>query len=191
MLFYPPRTFPFHSAYIVKSVKSLSRVRLFVTPWTVAHQAPPSMGFSRQEYWSGWPFPSLEDLPDLGIKPRSPALEADALTSEPPGKPGYGQMNTFDGNVYPSGGAHWWYFSTPKIHKTFESRIWHRDFPGGPVVKNLPAKAGDMGSIPGPGRFHMPQSNEAVCHNYQSLCALKLMLFTKRSHHNEKPAHQN
>ena len=68
-------------------VKSLSRVRFFVTPWTVAHQAPPSMGFSRQEYWSGLPFPSPGDLPDPGIKPRSPALQAKALTSEPPGKP--------------------------------------------------------------------------------------------------------
>jgi len=57
------------------------------TPWTVAHQAPPSMGFSRQEYWSGVPFPSPEDLPDPGINTRSPALQADALTSEPPGKP--------------------------------------------------------------------------------------------------------
>ena len=65
-------------------VKSLSRVRFFVTPWTVAHQAPPSMGFSRQEYWSGLPFPSPGDLPDPGIKPRS---LADALTSELPGKP--------------------------------------------------------------------------------------------------------
>ena len=68
-------------------VKSLSRVRLFATPWTVAYQAPPSMGFSRQEYWSGLPFPSPGDLPDPGIEPRSPALEADALTSEPPGIP--------------------------------------------------------------------------------------------------------
>ena len=67
-------------------VKSPSRVRLFATPWTVAYQAPPSRGFSRQEYWSGLPFPSPEDLPDPGIKPRSPALKADALTSEPPGK---------------------------------------------------------------------------------------------------------
>ena len=57
------------------------------TWWTLAHQAPPSMGFSRQEYWSGLPFPSPGDLPDWGIKPRSPALQADALTSEPPGKP--------------------------------------------------------------------------------------------------------
>ena len=65
-------------------VKSLSRDQLFVTPWTVAYQAPLSMGFSRQEYWSGLPFPS-GDLPDPGIKPGSPALEADALTSEPPG----------------------------------------------------------------------------------------------------------
>ena len=58
---------------------------LFVTPRTVAHQAPPSMGFSRQEYWSGFPFLSPGDLPDPGIEPRSPALQADALTSEPPG----------------------------------------------------------------------------------------------------------
>jgi len=67
-------------------VKSLSRVRLFATLWTVAHQAPPSMGFSRQEYWSGLPFPSPGDLPDPGIEPRSSALQADALTSETPGK---------------------------------------------------------------------------------------------------------
>ena len=68
-------------------VKSLSRVRLFATPWTVAYQASPSMGFSRQEYWSGLPFPSPGDLPDPGIELRSPALEAGTLTSEPPGKP--------------------------------------------------------------------------------------------------------
>ena len=67
-------------------VKSLSHVRPFATPWTVAHQALPSMGFSRQEYWSGLPFPSPGDLPSPGIKPRSPALQADASTSEPPGK---------------------------------------------------------------------------------------------------------
>ena len=70
----------------VKWVKSLSRVWLFATPWTVAHQAPPSMGFSKQEYQSGLPFLSPGDLPDPGIKPMSPAFQADALTSEPPGK---------------------------------------------------------------------------------------------------------
>ena len=68
-------------------MKSLSRVRLFATPWTVAYQAPPSMGFSRQEYWSGLPFPSPGDLPDSEIEPGSPTLQADALTSQPPGKP--------------------------------------------------------------------------------------------------------
>ena len=62
-------------------VKSLSRVRLFAVPWTVAYQAPPSMEFSRLEYWSGLPFPSP------GIEPRSPAFQADGLPSEPPGKP--------------------------------------------------------------------------------------------------------
>ena len=66
-------------------VKLLSRVQLFATPWTVAYQAYPSAGFSRKEYWSGLPFPSPGDLPDPGIEPGSPALEADPLTSEPPG----------------------------------------------------------------------------------------------------------
>ena len=61
---------------------------IFVTPWTVAYQACPSMGFSRNEWWSGLPFPSPGDLPDPGIEPRSPALQADALPSEPPGKSG-------------------------------------------------------------------------------------------------------
>ena len=74
-----------HTHTCVK-VKSLSCVQFIATPWTVAYQAPPSMGFSRQEYWSGLAFPSPEDLPDLGIEPRSPALWVDALLYEPPGK---------------------------------------------------------------------------------------------------------
>ena len=53
-----------------------------MTPWTIARQAPLSMGVSRQEYWSGLPFPSPGDLPDLGIEPRSPALQADSLPTE-------------------------------------------------------------------------------------------------------------
>ena len=65
----------------------LSHVPLFATPWTVAHQVPLSMEFSRQEYWSGLPFSSPEDLHNSGIKPRSLALQADSLPSEPPGKP--------------------------------------------------------------------------------------------------------
>ena len=64
-----------------------SRVRLCATPWTAAHQAPPTLGFSRQEYWSGLPFPSPEDLPNPGIEPTSPALQADSLPAEPQGKP--------------------------------------------------------------------------------------------------------
>ena len=68
-------------------VKSLSRVRLFATPWTVTYQAPLSMEFSRQEYWSGLPFPSPEGIPNPGIEPGSHALQADTLPSEPPGKP--------------------------------------------------------------------------------------------------------
>ena len=67
-------------------MKLLSRVQLLVTPWTVAHQAPPSLEFSSQEYYSGLPFPSPGDLPDPGIELGSPALQADALVSEPPGK---------------------------------------------------------------------------------------------------------
>ena len=67
-------------------MKSFSCVRLFLTPWTVAYQAPPSMGFSKQEYWSGLPFPSPGDLPNPGIELGSPVLQADALPSEPPEK---------------------------------------------------------------------------------------------------------
>ena len=67
--------------------QSLSRVQVFVTPWTIAHQAPLSMEFSRQEYWSGLPFPSAEDLLYPGIKLGPPALASKFFTTEPPGKP--------------------------------------------------------------------------------------------------------
>ena len=66
--------------------QSLSCVQLFVTPQTAAHQAPLSMEFSRQEYWTGQPFPSPGDLPNPGIKLRSPTLHTDSLPSELPGK---------------------------------------------------------------------------------------------------------
>ena len=75
----------------VSEVNSLSRVWLFATLWTVAYQAPQSMEIFRQEYWSELPFPSPGDLLDPGIEPRSPALQADALPSEPPGKPSSGK----------------------------------------------------------------------------------------------------
>ena len=90
-------------------MKSLNHVRLFVIPWTVAYHAPPSMGFSKQEYWSGLPFPSPEDLPKPGIEPGSlaaPALLADSFPNEPPGKLNaytYSEVNSIInwGNEYP------------------------------------------------------------------------------------------
>ena len=69
-----PTTASFYTGLGTQWVKSLSRVRLFATPWTVAYQVPLSMGFSRQEYWSGWPFPCPGDLPNPGIEPGSPTL---------------------------------------------------------------------------------------------------------------------
>ena len=76
----PEGSFFLASVYASPSVVS-------VTPWTVAHQATLSKGFSRQEYWVGLPFPSPGDLPNPGIKPGSPALQADSLPSEPTWKP--------------------------------------------------------------------------------------------------------
>ena len=76
--------------------KSLSRVQLFVTPWTVAHQTPPSTGFSRQEHWSGLPFPPPGDRPHPGIEPASPTSQADPLSSEPPGKPEMTRAMAYD-----------------------------------------------------------------------------------------------
>ena len=73
--------------YTYLHVKSLRHVRLFGTLWTIVSPAPLSMKFPRQEYWSGLPFPSPGDVPDLRIEPGSPALQADSLPSELPGKP--------------------------------------------------------------------------------------------------------
>ena len=68
----------------ISSVQLLSCARLFVTPWTAVHQAPLSMRFSRQGYWSGLPFSSSGDLPNPGIEPGSPVLQADSLPTELP-----------------------------------------------------------------------------------------------------------
>ena len=103
-----------------------------VTPWTAARQAPLSMGFSRQEYWSGFPLPPPEDLPDLGMElasPSAPALQAGSLPL------------SYQGSSLIILG--------PMINH------FPGDFSGGPVVKNLPANAWDMGWITGPGRSHM------------------------------------
>ena len=71
----------------VKKCESLSRVQLFATPWTVGHQAPLSLGFCRQESWSGLPFPSPGTLPNPGTETGSPTSQAKSLLCEPPGKP--------------------------------------------------------------------------------------------------------
>ena len=76
---------------VVAVVQELSHAQLFVSPGTEAHSAPLSMGFPRQKYWSGLPFPSPGDLPDPAIEPGSPALQADALPTELPGKPEKGE----------------------------------------------------------------------------------------------------
>ena len=83
----PPLKFLTQRSLVGPMCELLSHVRLFATPWTVACQAPLSMGFSRQEYWSGFPFPSPRDITNLGIKLGSPSLLAVSLPSEPPGKP--------------------------------------------------------------------------------------------------------
>ena len=100
-------------------VKSLSPVRLFATLWTVANQAPPSKGFSRQEYWHGLPFPSPGDLPHPGIKPRPSALQADSLPSEPPGKLLPGSLDWSD--KYPVENMTWMFRVS---YSVFAQSVW-------------------------------------------------------------------
>ena len=90
----------------------------FVTLWTIAYQAPPSMGFSRTEYWSGLPFRFPGALPDPGIEPGSPALEADSVTSEPPGKP-YTALEHFPPGKYYTVGSRYSVSTNLPIHPTF------------------------------------------------------------------------
>ena len=82
----PPSPFSVHLSVAPTSPVCVSHIQLFMTPWTVAHQAPLSVGFSRLEYWSGLPFPSPGDLPNPEAEPGSPALRADSLPSERPGQ---------------------------------------------------------------------------------------------------------
>ena len=87
--------------YVLCCAQSLSHVQLLVTPWTVACKAPLSMGFSRQEYWSGLPFPPPGDLPNPGTEPRFPTLQADSLPDELPGKSCFPQCRTSLHQQYP------------------------------------------------------------------------------------------
>ena len=120
--------------------RSLGRVWLLVTAWTAARQAPLSMGLSWQEHWSGSPFPSPGDLPNPGIEPRSPALQAGSLPSEPPGKPkntGAGSLSLLQG-TFPTQESNWgllrcrWILYQPSHMTTFspnslpiQADTWH------------------------------------------------------------------
>ena len=105
-------------------VKSLSCVQLFVTQWTVAYQVPPSTGFSRQEYWSGLPFPSPGDLPSPGTEPGSPASYSDALPSELPGK---------------SSIIWWWYSVIISWKTTIQHHNQNNDIGGAKTLQKLPS----------------------------------------------------
>ena len=92
----------------VRSVASVM-LKLFATPWAIAHQAPVSMGFSRQEYWSGLPCPPPGNLPNPGIEPRFPTLQADSVPSESPRKPkntGVGILYLLQG-IFPKQESNW------------------------------------------------------------------------------------
>ena len=83
------KPFSYEQSLLLLLLSRFSRVRLCATPWTAAYQAPLSLGLPRQEYWSGWPFPFPEDLPDPEIEPRSPALQADSLPLSHQGRPSW------------------------------------------------------------------------------------------------------
>ena len=120
------------------------------------------MGFSRQEYWSGLPFPSPRDLPNPGIEPRSPALEADTLTSEPPGKPNKtGALFSEEQRSleccspwgHKESDTTWWLNNNKCSHRiNGTTDYWlSMGFPGDSEVKASASNVGDLGSIPGSG----------------------------------------
>ena len=160
-------------------MKSLSHVLLFANPWTVAYQAPPSMGFSRQEYWSGLPFPSPGNLPNPGIEPRSPALQADTLTSEPPGKPYSFRIQTnffavtklfnFHGIfvLWCMQSYQWWIYFMKTV--AFKIQIWcfklgAYSLPWWISGKESACSAKDVDLIPGLGGF--PEGNGNPLHYF-------------------------
>ena len=140
-------------------------VWLFATPWTVAYQVPPSMGFSRQEYWRGFPFPSPGDLPNPGIKPGFHALQADSLPSEPTGKSFRNVericISSHWVSVYSSISKGlrlddcWCPFQPPKYDRYCSFWANFGDtygFPGGSDGKESTCNVGNPGLIPGLGR---------------------------------------
>ena len=138
----------------------LSHSWLFETPWTVAGQAPTSMGFSRKEYWSGLPFPSPRDLPNSETESRSPALQADSLPSEPPGKPILINQTHF---------AVWWTGlegmerpSLPFICDRSQSLDWLLYVSHSSVGKESTCNAGDLGWFRG---LEDPLEKEMATHS--------------------------
>ena len=134
-----------------------------VTLWNRAHQAPLSMGFSRQEYWSGLPCPPPGNLPNPGIEPRSPTLQVDSLLTEPPWEPkntGMGSCSLLQA-IFPAQGSN---PGLPHCRQILH-QLSHQESTCLPIyitnwafqvallVKNAPANARDTGSIPGLGRF--------------------------------------
>ena len=109
----------------------LSHIWLFATPWTATRQAPLSMGFSRQEHWSGLSCPPPGHLPNLGIELRSPALWADSLLSEPPGKPKnsrVGNLSLLQG-IFPTQELNWGLLHCRRI-------LYQLSYQGSPNLKN-------------------------------------------------------
>ena len=139
---------------------SLSHVRLFATPWTVAHQAPLTMGFSRQEHWSGLPCPPPGDLPDPGMEAGSPALQRDSLSSEPPGK---SYIHKFPTNIGWQVGS--------CLHSTLLRRQLLTKELRGPSAKwTKPRRAGGRaGQLPVTGRVGEPQEKAFLWLNEQML----------------------
>ena len=120
-----------HVRMVVLVLSRFSRVRLFVTPWTIAHHDPLFMGFSRQEYWSGLPFPSPRDLPNLGIEPGSPSLHAYSLPSELLRKPKVSRRASFTFcllylffKTIQVISLYFQLLSTPVIHQCTSKLIW-------------------------------------------------------------------
>ena len=138
-------------------MKLLSRVGLFAVSWIVAYQVPPSMAFSRQEYWSGLKFPSPGDLPNPGIKPRSPALWADTLSSQPLGK-----ANSHCPSLYSNT------IKSPGCIKKYRV-VW--DFSGGPVANTLHSQCRRPGFNPGQRTRYVATktsdvaTKDPVCHD--------------------------
>ena len=163
----------------------------FATWWTVAHQLPLSMQFFRQEYWSGFPFPSPGDLPDPRIKPRSPALQADSLLSEPPEPPGKPQLEnnkimnknsgTYRGKCWER--EEYWKEGWRSTEWCRNEIIWKEKlvkglnfvldlliatgFPGGSDGKASACNAGDLALILGSGRS--PGGENGNPHQYSCL----------------------